>query len=183
LDIGQTQFSLEFRLELDEYLEFVRSQETRTSVATRWIVSALGLLLILTLLLLPFAVKNIPGEIAFGLLVVLPFAVFMVILPWYSRPVRTAKGLYQRAWFKTQTVVIADHGIQFTTLHDETSIDWAGFHRYTETPSQFQLFMGMVVYILPKRAFTDEQIALFRVLLDRNIGKEVPRPKSDQPQT
>jgi hypothetical protein len=151
MEIGKPQLELEFRLDLEDFLETVRARESRSRKLTRLILMTLGSMLVAVLLAAPFLMKDVPGFLAAFLLGVLPLAVLMVILPWYYKPDRFYRSYCRTFVFDNCRNEIAEEGIRVSTDSTESVLLWKGFSGYAETKTQLVLTAGMVQYIFPKR--------------------------------
>ena len=71
------------------------------------------------------------------------------------------------------TVEVSDAGLRVRTALGESQVAWPAYVGWSEDKSIFVLFPTPRIYIpVPKRAFSDEQVAEFRETLRRNIGSK-----------
>jgi hypothetical protein len=67
---------------------------------------------------------------------------------------------------------IQDNGIVMTSPHSTTDCRWERFDRTLESSTVITLFDGALMYLFPKRFFTESQLHEFRELISRNISRE-----------
>lgn len=71
------------------------------------------------------------------------------------------------------TLGICDEAVEVTTAESTGKLEWSAFHKTVEAKNVFLLFLDPLYYIVvPKRAFTPEQLAEFRELLARKIPQK-----------
>jgi len=170
MELGKPLIVLEFRLDLEEYLETVRAKESRSRKLTRIILMTLGSMLVAILLGVPFVIRDVPGIVAAFLLGVLPLAVLMVILPWYYKPDRFFRSYYRKFVFNNCRYEFAEEGIRVSSDSAESKFLWKAFTNYVDTETQLVLTCGMVQYILPKRAIEPGKLQQLTEL----IGNKIP---------
>jgi hypothetical protein len=151
MELGKLQLEVEFRLDLEDFLETIRTRESRSRKLTRLILMTIGTTLVAVLLATPFLMRDVPGFLAAFLLGVLPLAVLMVILPWYYKPDRFYRSYYGTFVFNNCRTEVAEEGIRVSTDSTESMLLWKGLSGYAETKTQLVLTAGMVQYIFPKR--------------------------------
>lgn len=68
------------------------------------------------------------------------------------------------------TVGASDSGLQIHSVHANSKVAWTTYMAWGEGKSVFVILPQPRIYVpIPKRAFTDEQLAEFRELLVRNV--------------
>ena len=112
MELGEPLMVLEFRLNLEDFLETVEMRETRSRKLTRMTLTIAGLVLVVTLFGVPVVIKDVPGALAAFLLGVLPLGVLMVILPWYYKPKRFYRSYFRSNVFSHCRTEIAEKGIR-----------------------------------------------------------------------
>jgi hypothetical protein len=71
------------------------------------------------------------------------------------------------------TLTVAESGMQVHCEHYDSTLSWSTYIGWSEGQSVFVLLPQPRIYIpIPKRAFNQEQLAEFREILKRNIGKK-----------
>ena len=173
MELGNSFMTVEFRLGLDDFLETVRAREPRSRKLARQVQMTIGLILVAALLGAPFAMKDVPGFLAAFLLGVLPFAVLMVILPWYYKPDRFNRSYYRTLVFALCKYEIAERGIKISTETFESVLLWNAFGEYSESKTQLVLTSGMVQYIFPKHAIEQGKLTELAELVKGKIALRV----------
>lgn len=171
MEIGKPLLNLEFQLNLDDFLETVRTRESRSRKVSRVTLMTVGCALIAVLLGGPFVMKEVPGALVAFLFGVLPLAVLMVVLPWYYSPVRFYRSYYRTYAFNRCRIEIAEEGIKFSTDTSESVLLWSAFNDCAESKTQLVLTSGMVQYIFPRRAIESDKF----VELVELVKKKFPR--------
>jgi|SRR5712664_989617 len=152
MELGKSLMDLEFRLNLEDFLETVRIRERRSRKLTPAVLMIAGSILVAVLLGAPFVMKDVPGFLAAFLLGVLPLAVLMVILPWYYKPERFYRSYYRTFMFPNCRYEIAEEGIKVSSDSSDSVLLWKAFSSYAENQTQLVLATGMMQYIFPKSA-------------------------------
>lgn len=173
MELGKPLMVFEFRLDLEEFLETVKSRESRSRELTRAVLMTVGSILVAVLLGVPFVMKDVPGFLAAFLLGVLPLAVLMVILPWYYKPERVYRSYCRTFVFEHYRYEIAEEGINISSDSMESELLWKAFSSYTESKTQLALTSGMVQYIFPKRAVDQSKLQQFKELLSIKIPPRI----------
>lgn len=71
------------------------------------------------------------------------------------------------------TVEASDSGIHFQSVHGDHRLAWSTYVGWTEEDSVFVILpQGQIGFPVPKRAFTEEQLAQFREILHRKVGRK-----------
>jgi hypothetical protein len=67
-------------------------------------------------------------------------------------------------------IAVSQSGIQFSSVKGTGDLNWDAFVRYTETKNLFVLYLqSRLLNIIPKRAFTPQDLPQFRQSLQRNL--------------
>ena len=165
MELGKPLMDLEFRLNLEDFLETVRMRESRSRKLSRAVMMITGSVLVTVLLGVPFVIKDVSGFLAAFLLGVLPLAVLMVILPWYYKPDRFYRSYYRTFVFNHCRYEILEEGIKVSSDSSESALLWKAFGSYAENRTQLVLTSGMVQYIFPKRAIEQNKFKEFSELV------------------
>jgi hypothetical protein len=177
MNIGDPIIVVEITLELRDCLEALRARETLRGLLQRWGLSLSGIVLVSALLLLPFLMKDIPGEFVAFLLAVLPTAVVMAIWPWYKKPdwvYRRAMSKYQ---FPTSRAEIGVAGFRSVYKDFEMTVVWERMYELRETKNTFSFRDDLIYYIFPKRVFAPGEADKFRELVQAGIAKKIQTPR------
>jgi len=71
------------------------------------------------------------------------------------------------------TMAVSDSGMHVQSKHCDSHVSWPTYIGWAEGKSVFVLFPQPRIYVpIPKRAFNNEQLAEFREILHRNVGKK-----------
>lgn len=69
------------------------------------------------------------------------------------------------------TMTVSDSEVHVRSKHYDSHVNWSTYIGWAEGKSVFVLFPQPRIYVpIPKRAFSNEQIELFREILRRNVG-------------
>ena len=69
------------------------------------------------------------------------------------------------------TMTLSDSEVHVRSKHYDSHVNWSTYIGWAEGKSVFVLFPQPRIYVpIPKRAFSNEQIELFREILRRNVG-------------
>jgi YcxB-like protein len=133
---------------------------------TRLVMPSFGALLAVFLLhglwTQPFSVSLLPG---------MAFSLFLLLLPFLN--IRKQKTLYanSNALHGQLTLDVDDSGIQFEGPITSAKVNWAYFGRFFEDHRAFVLYQKnqAIFQMVPKRALSADQVALFRQYLEQNV--------------
>jgi len=71
------------------------------------------------------------------------------------------------------TLDVTDAGLQFRSQHTDSKVDWSAYVKWLEEKTIFALFPNPKIFIvIPKRAFTVDQVSEFRELLRQHVKPE-----------
>lgn len=154
--------------------DFVQGMNWNTKRATilwlvAWALLILGSLGILARLLL----QSSPAMVNITPLCVLMICwavLFLWVLPWWA-----ARMFYRRqpSVEGPRTMLVDDSGVQWHWDGGSVSAEWRTFIRWYEGKNGFLLYSSPVLFnIVPKRAFSDDQVAEFRTLLLQHIASD-----------
>jgi len=92
-------------------------------------------------------------------------------LAWYGLfPARRLKAFYQKCVTGEEVTGQFDDARMVTfSATARTEILWSAFDSWIEGQTTFAIYAANVMYVLPKRAFSDESCAEFRRLLSEKI--------------
>lgn len=69
------------------------------------------------------------------------------------------------------TLDVDDSGMRFRSQYSDSTMAWPTFVRWIEQKNVFACFTSPRIFmVIPKRAFSSEQLGQFRDMLQRNIG-------------
>jgi hypothetical protein len=95
------------------------------------------------------------------------FVAYFTLCPYYSARKQFSGSPSAKL---TTNLEASDDAIHFKTEESNSSTSWRNFVKWRERKSVFVLFTSPVVsFVLPKRAFTSEQVLEFREMLKRNV--------------
>jgi hypothetical protein len=70
------------------------------------------------------------------------------------------------------TLTASDEGLRFRTPASEASINWSAFAKFIEGKDVFVHYASAKAFgVIPKRAFTPEELRAFRELVKSKVGK------------
>jgi hypothetical protein len=107
------------------------------------------------------------------------FAPSMVLLALLLIFVPATRWLNARRQFRSApsaqapiTMTVSDEGVAFRSQYTDSKVAWSLFVRWLDGKSVFALLQSNVVFnVIPKRAFSPDQLAEFREILRRKIGE------------
>jgi YcxB-like protein len=112
----------------------------------------------------------------FALLVV--WAVLLWGTPWWAARRQFTK---QPAAHGAKTVLLDSLGVHWRWNGGSSDVEWRNFIRWVESKNEFLLYSSPACFnIVPKRAFTSEQLAEMRSFLSDNICAQQTRPSPAQ---
>jgi hypothetical protein len=163
---------LNFTLTFEDYQNALRLHARKNwwlclnYFAARFVLPALGVLLILLALLI--SGHSVPSPLAifnFGL------GVFFVLYPWYYRA--RLKRCYRRTRTGSeQSVELGEELIRMVAENTSSELTWKAVQFVREDQNVFMLYLAPAKFIaLPKRAFTPEQISELEELLTRKVQR------------
>jgi len=109
----------------------------------------------------------------------LPWIVMGIALMW-TLAVLVAPRFQAKMQFRRMpsahtptTMTISHSGMHIRSQHYDSQVAWSTYIGWSEANSVFVLFPQPRIYVpVPKRAFTEEQLAEFREILRRNVSKK-----------
>jgi hypothetical protein len=92
-------------------------------------------------------------------------------------PARAAKATYSAtlAGNESYTAEIQENGVLMTSPHSTTDCRWSRFDRTFESSTVIAIFDRNLMYLFPKRFFTEQQVEEFRRLISQNIQQDPRR--------
>lgn len=100
--------------------------------------------------------------------------ILWTLLYWGS-PYLSARSQFRgsRAAKAPITLDITDTGLQFRSQHVDSKVDWTAYVKWLEQKTIFALFSNPKIFVvIPKRAFTVDQVSEFRELLRQHVKPE-----------
>lgn len=71
------------------------------------------------------------------------------------------------------TMEASDEGLVLHSAHADSKVSWSAYVAWAEARSVFVVLPQPRIYVpIPKRAFSEQEVAEFREMLRRNIGKK-----------
>jgi hypothetical protein len=82
-------------------------------------------------------------------------------------------------------VLVSDSGMEVSSSTVTSKYGWSAFTRYVESKNLFLVYQASQVFnVIPKRAFTPEDLNSFRSMLHQNLGRaSLAHAKRISPQT
>lgn len=144
-------------------------------LSTRWsfrifeIGSCLLIVFSVILIVLHPASSNLTSQIE-GIGIGAVWLFFIWGYPWVSarRQFRSTPSAQQ-----PMTIEATDSGLHIQSVHADSQVAWSTYVGWKEEKSVFIILPQPRIYVpIPKRAFSIEQLAEFREILRRNVGKK-----------
>jgi hypothetical protein len=160
---------ISFQVTLEEFAEAGRAFSAQRWLG-RWANSLFYLVGTLTMIGTLYYAWEYGGE-AYPLGLIL--GVTLLAIPSAMRASVAANFKKRSAFQKPVTMVIGDEALELTTVQSQAKVAWGAFQRVLETRNVCLLFLDAESYIMiPKRAFSPEQLAEFRDLLARKLPQK-----------
>ena len=163
-----------YQLTIDDFRRAIRAYRTRTPFL-RWTVR-LGVGF--TVLVLATGATGLilaPHSDAFRNLIPLYIVFILWTIIFWASPYRSARSQFRgsRAAKALITLNVTDAGLQFRSQHTDSKVDWSAYVKWLEEKTIFALFPNPKIFIvIPKRAFTVNQVSEFRELLREHVKPE-----------
>jgi YcxB-like protein len=95
---------------------------------------------------------------------------FYVLFIWAAPRLKARRRASLSTTRSAQTLEISDRGLHFLSAVEDSQVSWSAFAGWREGNSVIALFPSAQSSLpVPKRAFTEQQLAEFREMLRRNI--------------
>jgi hypothetical protein len=157
---------IRYRYQIDDFEELDReiSKLFPSARRQRWIILSLGSISVL----LPFLSGTLTHPER-DLWWTVPVGLLLICSGWSVSRARSRKR-YGRAIFDYDyTATIGDLGIVTNSPTVRTELQWAAFSGYYKTQNLFALIYENVMYLFPRRAFSDQQWQDFAQLVRSNV--------------
>jgi len=116
-----------------------------------------------------------PHSDAFHSLIPLYILFILWNLIFWAVPYLSARSQFRgsRAAKAPITLEVTDAGLQFRSQHTDSKVGWSAYVKWLEEKTIFALFPNPKIFIvIPKRAFSVDQIGEFRELLREHVKPE-----------
>jgi YcxB-like protein len=164
-----------YQLTIDEYYRGLRTVRTKAYVwGVRLIIACAIASIVVELALLVFDKQGraFSNLLPLAAISVLYLAVFCV-LPLVTRSTLRKQMKGTPAALVPLTLRVSDSGLQFHSQYSDSTIAWSSFVRWVETESVFTIFPApKLCHVVPKRAFSSDELNGFRELLRQKIGRD-----------
>jgi YcxB-like protein len=128
------------------------------------------LLLGIALVALPFLAGGSIRHPDVSLWPTIPFGVLLIMYAANSRPRKLARKYYSVAPYEYKAS-ITEAGITTLSPTVRTELNWAAFSRCIEAENVLALVYENVMYVFPKRAFSEQQWEEFHGLIQRFLSQ------------
>jgi hypothetical protein len=163
-----------YQLTVDDFRRAIKAYRTRT-LFLRWTVRigvGFTILVLATGVILAILA---PRSDAFRNLIPMYVVFILWTLLFWGSPYLSARSQFRgsRAAKAPITLDITDSGLQFRSQHTDSKVDWSAYVKWLEEKTIFALFPNPKIFIvIPKRAFTVDQVSEFRELLRQHVKPE-----------
>ena len=173
MPIGEALIEVNYELTWRDFLSAIKLTRPRSARYVTWFLSLFGLAAAIgEIVLFVFSREN--PQLQKSAMSLLPLAVLAVV--WW---LLAHFGIYVAAKKQFRgspgsqvpiNLVVSDEGVCFKTSLSESRTSWKSFIKYSENAEVFAIRPSPVIFnVIPKRAFTEEQIKMFRETLQRNL--------------
>ncbi len=174
--------NLGYTLEFDEYLEYYKTElQSVRQFITRWGAGLVGLVLILFSLQASQttcgAAPSMEADPAIVLLVLWSIlaGVLMITYPLMTTGKRLGNYIYRASYPKgipRVELTIDEDGIKQHFEDSQQDFKWNAFQSRKELRKSLVLQVGAVVYIYPKKEFSEEQWRAFMELANKYVSEK-----------
>ena len=160
-----------YELAVDDFRRAIKAHRARTPFL-RWTVrfgAGFAILVLATGAIL-FILE--PHSAAFHNLIPLYVVFILWILIVWASPYLSARSQFRGSPSAKVpiTLDVNDSGLQFHSQHGDSKVVWSAYVKWLEERTIFALFPTPKIYIvIPKRAFTVDQVSEFRELLREHV--------------
>jgi YcxB-like protein len=161
---------IRYRYQIEDFEELFGEIEKRFPRPGR--LRLMFLLLGSALVLLPFLASGTITHPERDLWWTAPIGVWLICSGWPPSKAKTRKR-YARAIFDYDyTATVSDSGIVTSSPTVRTELQWAAFSGYYKTENLFALIYERVMYLFPRRAFSEQQWQEFTQTVQRSVKSE-----------
>jgi hypothetical protein len=160
-----------YQLTVDDFRRAIKAYRTRTKFlrwTARFGIGFVALVLATGVILLIFAPH---GDSFHNLIPLFMFFILWILILW-ALPYLSARSQFRGSpSAKTPiTLVVTDAGLQFRSQYTDSKVNWSAYVKWLEEKEIFALFPNPKVFIvIPKRAFTVDQVSEFRGFLRQHV--------------
>jgi len=163
-----------YQLTVDDFRRAIKAYRTRTPFL-RWTVRVgIGFAILVLATGVTLLILEPHGD-AFRNLIPLYILFSLWTLAFWGAPYLSARSQFRgsRAAKAPMTLDVTDAGLQFRSQHTDSKVDWSAYVKWLEEKTIFALFPNPKIFIvIPKRAFTVDQVSEFRELLRQHVKPE-----------
>lgn len=159
---------IRYRCSLDDYLEAQSCESKSVAYYLYWIFSALFLLWGIYQAVTAGFAQAFGKFLMAGLCLVWPLAI---------RPIAIRSSFGKVPHFVMETrMVVGGDGLQIENPAGRSENQWTAYTRFKETPNLLLLYTGVGTFeVIPKRAFSESELAQFTELLTRHVHRAPAR--------
>jgi hypothetical protein len=160
-----------YQLTVDDFRRAIKVYRTRTPFL-RWTVRfgiGFAILVLATGVILLILAPH--GGAFQNLMPLCILFMFWITIMWAS-PYLSARSQFRGSPSAKApiTLDVSDAGLQFRSQHTDSKVDWSAYVKWLEEKAIFAIFPNPRVFIvIPKRAFTVDQVSEFRELLRQHV--------------
>jgi hypothetical protein len=166
--------TVHYELTVDDFregLRLFRRKGKLTLLVVGWIVLLTGLLVVL-----PVMAAFSGHDMAFTFKSLFPLALFVIIActAFWLGPHFAARRQFNTSPSSKGPIdlEVSDSGLHFRSPTTDSKMSWQNFARVLESKSMFLLFTSVQAFlVVPKRAFTAEQLNEFRARIPKGIQR------------
>ncbi len=163
---------IRYRYQIDDFEEIFREGQKRFPRVRR--LRLMFVFLGSVIVLLPFLSSGSLTHPERDLWWTIPIGAWLVCSGWPPSKATRRKRYARRIFDYEYTAAISDSGIVTSSPTVRTELQWAAFSRYYKTENLFALLYEHVMYLFPRRAFSDQQWQAFTEMVQRNVRDEAP---------
>jgi len=171
---GEDFIEVNYELTWGDFLAAIKLTRPRFAKAVTWFLAAFALVAVIgeAVLFLASSAENPQRQrVAMNLLPMAALAVVWWMLAYFGIYLSAKKQF--RGSPSSQVpihLMISEEGLRFETSLGESRTSWRSFIKYSENPQVFVIRPSPVIFnVIPKRAFTEDQVKAFQAILHRNV--------------
>jgi hypothetical protein len=164
-----------YQLTVDDFRRAIKAYRTRTPFL-RWTVRLGVGFTILVLATGAIGLVLAPHSGAFHNLIPLYIVFILWTIIFWASPYRSARSQFRGSPSAKAPVTldVTDAGLHFRSQHTDSKVGWSAYVKWLEEKTIFALFPNPKLFIvIPKRAFTVEQMNEFRELLREYVKPQL----------
>jgi len=173
MPIGEALIEVNYELTWRDFLSAIKLSRPRIARYVTWLLALFAVVAVVgEIVLLAFSKENLRLQLAaMSLRPLVVLAVLWWLLARFGIYLSAKKQFRGSPGSQVPiNLVILEEGLRFKTSLSDSTTSWKSFIKYSENSEVFVIRPSPVIFnVIPKRAFTEDQIRVFRETLQRNM--------------